>query len=92
MQLGGTDFDTDEEIEEALLHFLRGLVGDRYDSKIKKWVHRVQKCIDRNEEYVEKNRKMSKLFENAQIKAIPSFLFYVKKFCRTYFTNAPRIS
>jgi len=36
MQLGGTDFDTDEEIEEALLHFLRGLVGDRYDSKIKK--------------------------------------------------------
>jgi len=36
MHLGGAHFDTDEEVEEAVLHFLRGLAEDFYDSKIKK--------------------------------------------------------
>lgn len=52
--LGGTHFDTDEDVKEEVLNFLRGQAGEFYDSGIKKWVPRMQKCIDRNGEYVEK--------------------------------------
>jgi len=38
--------DTDDKVEEAVLHFLRGLAGDVYNSKIKKWMLRMQECID----------------------------------------------
>jgi len=36
MHLGGPHFDTDEEVEKTVLHFLRGLAGYFHDSKIKK--------------------------------------------------------
>jgi hypothetical protein len=34
--------------------YLRGAAGEFYDSGIKKIVHRMQKCIDLNGDYVEK--------------------------------------
>jgi hypothetical protein len=34
--------------------YLRGAAGEFYDSGIKKMVHRMQKCIDLNSDYVEK--------------------------------------
>jgi hypothetical protein len=33
---------------------IRGAAGEFYDSGIKKMVHRMQKCIDLNGDYVEK--------------------------------------
>jgi hypothetical protein len=43
--LGGMHFRTREELKEEVLS---------YDSGIKKVVHRMQKCIDLNGDYVEK--------------------------------------
>jgi hypothetical protein len=39
---------------EEVLSYLRGTAGEFYDSGIKKMVHRMQKCIDLNGDYVEK--------------------------------------
>lgn len=52
--LGGTHFGDREELEEAVLSYLRGLAADFYDSGIQKLVHRMQKCIDLSGDYVEK--------------------------------------
>jgi hypothetical protein len=41
-------------ISEPERRYLRGAVGEFYDSGIKKMVHRMQKCIDLNGDYVEK--------------------------------------
>jgi histone-lysine N-methyltransferase SETMAR len=52
--LGGTNFRTGEELKEEVLSYLRGAAGEFCDSGIKKMVHRMQKCIDLNGDYVEK--------------------------------------
>jgi hypothetical protein len=39
---------------EEVLSCLRGAAGEFYDSGIKKMIHRMQKCIDLNGNYVEK--------------------------------------
>jgi hypothetical protein len=51
--LGGTHFRTGEELKEEVLSYLRGAAGEFYDSGIKNMVHRTQKCIDLNGDYVE---------------------------------------
>jgi [histone H3]-lysine36 N-dimethyltransferase SETMAR len=52
--LGGTQFQTDEEVQNAVVSFLHGQAAEFYDSGLKKWVPRMQKCIERNGDYVEK--------------------------------------
>lgn len=52
--LGGTQFQTDEEVQNAVVSFLHGQAAEFYDSGLKKWVPRMQKCIQRNGDYVEK--------------------------------------
>ena len=52
--LGGTQFQTDEEVQNAVVSFLHGQAAEFYDSGLKKWVPRMQKCIERNSDYVEK--------------------------------------
>jgi hypothetical protein len=49
--LGGTHFRTGEELKEEVFSYLRGAAGEFYDSGM---VHRMQKCIDLNGDYVEK--------------------------------------
>jgi hypothetical protein len=51
--LGGAHFRTGEELKEEVLSYLRDAVGEFYDSGIK-MVHRMQKCIDLNGDYVKK--------------------------------------
>jgi hypothetical protein len=41
-------------ISEPESSYLRGAAGDFYDSGLNKMVHRMQKCIDLNGDYVEK--------------------------------------
>jgi hypothetical protein len=38
---------------EEVLSYLRGAAGEFCDSAVKKMVHRMQKCIDLNGDYVE---------------------------------------
>jgi hypothetical protein len=52
--LGGPHFRTGEELKEEVLSYLRGAVGEFYDSGIKKMVHCMQKCIDLKDDYVKK--------------------------------------
>lgn len=52
--LGGTQFRTDEEVQNAVVGFLNGQAAEFYDSGLKKWVPQMQKCIERNGDYVEK--------------------------------------
>jgi hypothetical protein len=47
-------FRTGEELKEEVFSYLRGAAGEVHDSGIKKMVHRMQKCIDLNSDYVEK--------------------------------------
>jgi hypothetical protein len=51
--LGRTHFRTREELKDVF-SYLRGAAGEFYDSGIKKMVHRMQKWIDLNGDYVEK--------------------------------------
>ncbi|GFT52964.1 histone-lysine N-methyltransferase SETMAR [Nephila pilipes] len=44
----------EEELKEEVLSYLRGTAEDIYNSGMKKMVHRMQKCIDLNGDYVEK--------------------------------------
>jgi hypothetical protein len=53
-QLGGTHLRTGEELKEEVLSYILGAAGEFHDSGIKKMVHRMQKCIDLNGDYVEK--------------------------------------
>ncbi|UYV85020.1 hypothetical protein LAZ67_X004295 [Cordylochernes scorpioides] len=50
--LGGTQFQDDYELEEAVLGFLCGQAAEFFDSGLHKWVSRMQKCVERNGEYV----------------------------------------
>jgi [histone H3]-lysine36 N-dimethyltransferase SETMAR len=52
--LGGQRFSDDEEIMEAVKKWLKELEQKVYDEGIQKLVHRLQKCIDLNGDYVEK--------------------------------------
>jgi len=52
--LGGTHFADGEQLKEEVLSYLHGLAGEFYDQGIKKMVHRMQKCIEVNGDYVEK--------------------------------------
>jgi histone-lysine N-methyltransferase SETMAR len=56
--LGGMHFRTGEELKEEVFSYLRGVAREFYDSSIKKIVHRMQKCIDLNGDYVEKQGKV----------------------------------
>ncbi|CAH1961654.1 unnamed protein product [Acanthoscelides obtectus] len=51
--LGGTQFQDDQEVQEAVLDFLRGQAVEFFDSGFKKWLYRQQKYIERNGDYVE---------------------------------------
>lgn len=52
--LGGTQFKNDEEVQDAVLGFLHGQAADFFDSGFQKWVSRMQKCVERSGDYVEK--------------------------------------
>lgn len=52
--LSGQRFENDEEVTEAVNRFLREAGKNWYDTGINKLVVRLQKCIDRNGDYVEK--------------------------------------
>lgn len=52
--LGGLRFSTDEEVKEEVTRFLKGLAAEFYNMGIEKLEHRLQKCLDRNGDYVEK--------------------------------------
>ena len=52
--LGGLRFTTDDEVKEEVTRFLKGLAGEFYNMGIEKLEHRLQKCLDRNGDYVEK--------------------------------------
>jgi len=55
--LGGMRFHTDDEVKEEVIRFLRGMAAELYDLGIHKLEHRLQKCLDRNGDYVEKKSK-----------------------------------
>lgn len=52
--LGGQRFSTDDEVKEEVTRFLKGLAAEFYNMGIEKLEHRLQKCLDRNGDYVEK--------------------------------------
>ena len=52
--LGGLRFSTDDEVKEEVTRFLKGLAAEFYNMGIEKLEHRLQKCLDRNGDYVEK--------------------------------------
>jgi hypothetical protein len=52
--LGGPKFKSKEEVPEAVVSWLRDAAGEWYDAGIKKLVTRIQKVIDRQDDYVEK--------------------------------------
>ncbi|UYV62625.1 hypothetical protein LAZ67_2001351 [Cordylochernes scorpioides] len=56
--LGGTQFQDDDELEEAVLGFLRGQAAEFFDCGLHEWVSRMQKCVKRNGEYIEKMKKV----------------------------------
>jgi hypothetical protein len=45
---------TDGEVKEAVIDLLNGLTADFYDEGIMKLVQRLDKCLNRNGDYVEK--------------------------------------
>jgi len=51
--LGEMPFHTDDEVKEEVIRFLRGMAAEFYDLAIQKLEHRLQKCLDRNGDYVE---------------------------------------
>ena len=52
--LSGQRFVNDEEVTEAVNRFLHDAEKNWYDAGINKLVVRLQKCVDRNGDYVEK--------------------------------------
>jgi len=52
--LGGLRFNTDDDVKEEVNRFLKGLEANFFDMGIQKLEHRLQKCLDRNGDYVEK--------------------------------------
>lgn len=52
--LSGRRFCSDDEVKDEVLRFLKGMAASWYDMGIIKLPQRLQKCIDRNGDYVEK--------------------------------------
>jgi hypothetical protein len=52
--LGGQRFSTDDEVKEEVTRYLNELAANFFDMAIQKLVQRLQKCLDRNGDYVEK--------------------------------------
>ncbi|KZC11472.1 Histone-lysine N-methyltransferase SETMAR [Dufourea novaeangliae] len=52
--LAGTRFNNDDEVKDEVQRFLNGMAASWYDMGIQKLLQRLQKCIDRNGDYVEK--------------------------------------
>jgi len=52
--LAGKKFDDDEEVQEEVMTWFKGLAADFYDSGIQKLVPRLNKCLGNAGEYVEK--------------------------------------
>ena len=47
-------FDNDDEVQEEVMTWFKGLTADFYDSGIQKLVPRLNKCLDNAGDYVEK--------------------------------------
>jgi len=52
--LGEMRCHTDDGVKEEVIRFLRGMVAEFYDFGIQKLEHHLQKCLERNGDYVEK--------------------------------------
>ncbi|KAF2897355.1 hypothetical protein ILUMI_08820 [Ignelater luminosus] len=52
--LAGSRFSDDGEMKEAVQRFLKDMAASWYDMGIQKRPQRLQKCFDRNADYVEK--------------------------------------
>jgi len=52
--LAGKKFDDDDEVQEKVMTWFKGLAADFYDSEIQKLVPRLNKCLDNAGDYVEK--------------------------------------
>jgi hypothetical protein len=52
--LAGRRFSDDDEVKVAVQRFLNDMAASWYDMGIQKLPLRLQKCIDRNDDYVEK--------------------------------------
>ena len=46
--------DDDDEVQEEVMTWFKGLAADFYDSGIQKLVPRLNKCLDNASDYVEK--------------------------------------
>jgi hypothetical protein len=52
--LAGKNFDDDDEVQEEVMTWFKGLATDFYDSGIQKLVPRLNKCLNNAGDYVEK--------------------------------------
>jgi hypothetical protein len=52
--LGGQRFSTDDEVKEEVTRYLNVLAANFIYKEIQKLVQRLQKCLNRNGDYVEK--------------------------------------
>ena len=52
--LAGKKFDEDDEVQEDVMTWFKGLTTDFYDSVRQKLVPRLNKCLDNAGDYVEK--------------------------------------
>ena len=52
--LAWKNFDDDDELQEEVMTWFKGLAADFYDSGIQKLVPRLNKCLDNAGDYVEK--------------------------------------
>ena len=50
---GGKRFDDDDDVQEEVMTWFKGLAADFYDSGIQKLVPRLNKCLDNACDYVE---------------------------------------
>jgi hypothetical protein len=57
--LAGKKFNDDDEVQEEIMVWLKGLAADFYESGIQKLVPRLNKCLDNNKK---KNKVMYKQF------------------------------
>ena len=53
-QAGKNFYDYDDEVQEEVMTWFKGLAADFYDSGIQKLVPRLNKCLDNAGDYVEK--------------------------------------
>ena len=54
----GKHFKSEDEVRSEVTRFLEGLAGDFFDLGIQKLEHRLQKCVEKNRDYVEKKAKV----------------------------------